>query len=282
MVGFLLAGLALSVADFISTPLPKAGAELGVTLLLFTIGLKLKVKNLLKPEVWGAGLLHMGLSVTILGFALFCLGFFAGLDFNTALIVGFALSFSSTVFAVKILEESGRMNSLNGRTAIGVLIIQDIIAVVYALLLIGLLPVIRRVFLRVMSRVGHGELLVLLGLDFDMETVVRLQADGRNIVRADVTDLDFWRRMPAIQGTTVKLVVLAMGNLEAMLLTTRILKEKGFQGKVAAMAHYDDEVEALHDSGVDTAYNIFGEAGVGLATHVCESLETFCVVDGRP
>jgi len=32
----------------------------------------------------------------------------------------------------------------------------------------------------------------VLGLDFDMETVARLQAAGRNIVRADVTDPDFW------------------------------------------------------------------------------------------
>jgi hypothetical protein len=44
---------------------------------------------------------------------------------------------------------------------------------------------------------------------------------------------------------------------------------------LAAVARYDDEVAALHAAGVDTAFNIFDEAGAGLAAHVCETLETF-------
>ena len=181
LVGFLLAGLSLSVFGFESTPALKTASDVGVTLLLFTIGLKLKVKNLLKPEVWGAGTLHMGLTVAVFGFALFCLGYsglraFLDIDLKTALLLAFALSFSSTVFAVKILDESNRMNSLNGRTAIGVLIIQDIVAVVYltlstgklpspwALLVFALLPVARMVLMPMLSRVGHGEMMVLMGM----------------------------------------------------------------------------------------------------------------------
>ena len=87
----------------------------------------------------------MGLTVSVLGFSLFCLGysglrFFTEMDLHTALLVAFALSFSSTVFAVKILDESGRMNSLNGRTAIGILIIQDIVAVLYLTVSTGKMP----------------------------------------------------------------------------------------------------------------------------------------------
>ncbi|MEA1947413.1 MAG: cation:proton antiporter, partial [Thermodesulfobacteriota bacterium] len=181
LVGFLLAGLGLSAFGFAATPLLKTGSDVGVTLLLFTIGLKLKIKNLIKPEVWAAGTLHIGLTVAVFGFALFCLGFsglrfFLEIDLSTALLMAFALSFSSTVFAVKILDESGRMNSLNGRTAIGILIIQDIVAVIYltvstgkvpsvwALLVIALLPIARKIFLLMLNRVGHGELMVLFGL----------------------------------------------------------------------------------------------------------------------
>lgn len=181
LVGFLLAGLVLSAFGFTATPLLKTGAEVGVTLLLFTIGLKLKIKNLTKPEVWAGGILHIGLTVAVLGFTIFCLcfsglRFFLEIDLSTALLLAFSLSFSSTVFAVKILDESGRMDSLNGRTAIGILIIQDIVAVIYltvstgklpsvwALLVIALLPIARKLFQLMLSRVGHGELMVLLGL----------------------------------------------------------------------------------------------------------------------
>ncbi|BCS96343.1 potassium transporter Kef [Desulfoluna limicola] len=181
MVGFLLAGLCLNAFGFTSTPLLQAASDVGVTLLLFTIGLKLRIKNLLKPEVWAGASLHMGITVAVIGFALFCFGytglrFFMEIDPKTALLLGFALSFSSTVFAVKILDESGRMDSLNGRTAIGVLVIQDIVAVIYltlatgklpspmALLVIALLPVAMKVFQMMLTRVGHGELMVLFGL----------------------------------------------------------------------------------------------------------------------
>jgi predicted Kef-type K+ transport protein len=181
LVGFLLAGLILSSFGFQAPAMLSVISDAGVTLLLFTIGLKLKIKNLLRPEVWGGAAVHMVLTVALVGFFIFCLGytglqFFLDMDASTALLLGFALSFSSTVFAVKILDESGRMNSLNGRTAIGVLIVQDIVAVAYltfstgklpsvwALLVIGLLPLARIIFQGILTRVGHGEMLVLFGL----------------------------------------------------------------------------------------------------------------------
>ena len=89
-----------------------------------------------------------------------------------------------------------------------------------------------------------------------------------------MTDPDFWRQLPASQGI-VKLVVLALSNLDAMLYAAGKLKEIGYRGDIAAVARYDDEVESLREAGVNTAFNIYGEAGAGLAAHVCESLETF-------
>ncbi len=89
--------------------------------------------------------------------------------------MGFALSFSSTVLVVKILDELGATGSLHGRVAIGVLVVQDIAAVIFialsvgklpspwALALIALLP-LRRVLFAMLDRVGHGELLILFGI----------------------------------------------------------------------------------------------------------------------
>jgi hypothetical protein len=99
----------------------------------------------------------------------------SGIGVDTALVLGFALSFSSTVFAVKVLEEKGEMGSLYGTIAIGILIMQDLAAVVFlavsagkvptpwALLLLLLIPA-RAVLFRLLEHAGHGELLLLFGL----------------------------------------------------------------------------------------------------------------------
>ncbi len=180
MIGFLAAGFALSAFDVEGGELVTQVADLGVTLLLFSIGLKLKVGTLLKPEVWAGASVHMLLTVAVFGLAVFVLaaagvGIFAGLDLATSALVAFALSFSSTVFAVKVLDQKGEMASLHGRVAIGILIIQDIIAVVFITLSTGKVPSIwalalfgllfaRPVLYYLMDRCDHGELVPLFGL----------------------------------------------------------------------------------------------------------------------
>lgn len=181
LVGFLVAGFLLNAMGFTASEDIKNIGDLGVTLLLFTIGLKLKIKQLLRPEIWAAGSIHMALTVLFFGlvvqlFTYTGLHFFVELSVETSLLIGFALSFSSTVFAVKIMEESGLAKSLNGRIAIGVLIIQDILAVLFitfstgktptlwALLIIALLPVARWLFRYILDHTGHGELQVLFGM----------------------------------------------------------------------------------------------------------------------
>ena len=179
LMGFLAAGFALGGLGMQNTPLLQQIADLGVTLLLFTIGLKLHVKDLAAPVVWLTAGVHMlvtcgvvALSIAALGLA--GLSVFADISVSTALLIGFALSFSSTVFAVKVFEARGEMGAIHGRIAIGLLIVQDIFAVVFiaasagkvpsvwALLLLGLIP-LRPLLLRVLESVGHGELLILMG-----------------------------------------------------------------------------------------------------------------------
>jgi len=501
LVGYLVAGFVLSTQGYTSGPAIQGIADVGVTILLFTIGLKLKIKSLFKPEVWAGASLHMLITIIIFGGGLMLLtasglSFFSDLDIYTATLVAFALSFSSTVFAVKILEESGRSSSLNGRTAIGVLIIQDIFAVlfltfstgkiptVWALVILGALPVARWLFMRILDRIGHGELQVMfgfflafvagayafdvvglkadlgalimgmllapharakdlakslynikdfllvgffleiglaglpsmqtlgaslifvlagpikvalffilftrfklkartsfitslnlanysefglivgglavangwlerdwllaiavalsisfvlasplnkmadilfdkmrdvlkkfetkdrhsdeepyepgtwqigvigmgrvgvgaydyftekfgpvvVGIDFNAKAVDKNLEEGRQTALADVTDPDFWRKLPETKAG-MKLLVLTMPNLKSQLYVVEKLKERGYEGEIAAMAQFDDEVETLRKAGVNTSFNVFGEAGIGLASHVCKTLD---------
>jgi predicted Kef-type K+ transport protein len=179
LVGFLAAGFFFGAMGAKNTPLLSELADLGVTLLLFTIGLKLRVNSLLKPEIWGVATIHMLITVIVFSAILLGLGsigmsLFAQLDLQTAAIVAFSLSFSSTVFVVKALEASGETGSRCGRIAIGILIIQDIAAVVFlaasggklpslwAFSLLGLL-LLRKPILALLKNSGHGELQVLIG-----------------------------------------------------------------------------------------------------------------------
>ena len=100
---------------------------------------------------------------------------FLELDLKSSAMIAFALSFSSTVFVVKVLEEKGEINSLHGRIAIGILVMQDLAAVIFlaassgklptywALLLFLLIPM-RPLFHYLLKKTGHGELLILYAL----------------------------------------------------------------------------------------------------------------------
>jgi len=180
LVGFLMAGFVLNAMGIEGGPMLENVADMGVTLLLFSIGLKLRIKSLLKPEVWAGASIHMAITVLLFGAAMYGLTIagltiFGPLDFQLALLVAFALSFSSTVFAVKVLEERGEMTSFHGRVAIGILIVQDLLAVVFLTASTGKLPspwsllavpalfLIRPVLKHLMDRSGHGELMILCG-----------------------------------------------------------------------------------------------------------------------
>ncbi|WP_350431916.1 cation:proton antiporter family protein [Shewanella sp. H8] len=182
LIGYLAAGFVLFTLGIEDTSLPilQQLADLGVTLLLFSIGLKLDLKSLFKAEVWAGSSLHLIGSILFFVPILKLLGFLGieqldGFSFNQLMLISFALSFSSTVFAVKVLEDSGDMQSLYGRVAVGILIMQDIFAVVFLTISKGnipsvwafgllLLPLARPLIYKIFDRVGHGEMLVLFGL----------------------------------------------------------------------------------------------------------------------
>ena len=178
LVGFLCAGFVLNLIGFEANQFLEELAEVGILLLLFSIGLKVQVRRLFEPQVWGTASLHMVITTLVFSLVVMVLSwlgisYFSGVNGSTAVLLAFALSFSSTVFAVKILEEKEEMTSKPGRIAIGILIMQDLFAVIFitfstgklpspwALLLV-LLVFARKPLNRLLDLSGHGELLVLL------------------------------------------------------------------------------------------------------------------------
>lgn len=499
LVGYLLAGFGLYAGGHSLTPTLEELADMGVTLLLFTIGLKLRLGSLLMPQIWAVASLHMLAAVLltavfVLGLGVAGVTLFAGMDMGTAALVAFALSFSSTVFAVKVLEEKGEVYALYGRIAVGILIMQDIAAVVFlavsagkiptvwSLALLVLLVPLKPLLQQMLERSGHGELQILfgltlalggaqlfelvgikgdlgalvlgvllaghpraselarqllgfkdlflvgfflsiglsgpvsleaagvalllvlllplktllyfllmsafrlrlrtsmlaslslanysefglivgaicvangwvqaellitiaialslsfilaaplnvmsyqfyvhsrrwlsgferaqripdeefiepgetqvmvfgmgrvgsgvydtmlqrlgdrvLGVDMDQDTVSSQQAHGRRVIRGSATDPDFWERL-RLDLQSVDLVLLAMPNIQENLTAVHQLQDVGYRGKVAAIAKYPDELEALRHAGVHAAFNLYAEAGAGFAEHVCTQL----------
>lgn len=500
LVGYLAAGFILNYMGAESGEFIETVADLGVTLLLFTIGLKLKLRNLIRREVYGTTLIHMTL-ITLLFTGILVLaglsnaGLFAGFTIKQAVLIAFALSFSSTVFAVKILDDRGESTSLHGTTAIAVLIIQDLVAVVFLVataeqlpsLWVFVLPVIlfliRPLIFYAYRQIGHGELLILfgfflalvpgaelfkqvglkpdlgalvmgmivsghakskemagllmhfkdffligfflsiglsvmptmdmflislfiailinikviayflvftrfglraltayftslslanysefglivasvatasgwlsndwlgiialslsisfiissplnsyshsifnrirsfltrfevksrllydrtidigdaeilvfgmgllgisvydrmskkygqsvLGLDYDSDKVKYLNESGRNVIKDDATDIEFWERVYHMQDRKeqVKLIALCMDDHKSNLFAMKKLKSINYTGRIVSTARHDDDMEELKKLGIDSVYNLYTEAGIGLADHVC-------------
>ncbi len=194
LVGYLGAGFVLHELGVQGGAVLQQVADVGVILLLFTIGLKLSIRELIRPEVCVVGVAEIllasaGFSAIVWILAYAQIGPFAGLDPRAALLLGLALSFSSTVFAVKVLEDRGAGLSRHGRLAIGVLVLQDIVAVAvlaataqdwpsaWALLLLLLVPA-RPLLREIMNRSGHGELLLLFGVAAALVTSTLFESTG--------------------------------------------------------------------------------------------------------
>lgn len=129
ILAYLLSGLLLSffkVGGQLSSQLELL-SRLGISFLLFTAGLQM---NWAEIKRIGLAVLRVGfwqvILTTLLGFGLsLALGF----SKETAVILGLAFSFSSTIAVVKILADKGELLSLVGRSALGILLWQDLVAV---------------------------------------------------------------------------------------------------------------------------------------------------------
>ena len=111
-------------------------AEIGVILLLFTIGIEFSLTNLMKIKraVILGGSLQVGLTILLV----FGIAAFFGYGLSRAVFFGFLVALSSTAIVMKIMQQRAEMTTHHGRTALGILIYQDI-AIVPMMLLIPIL-----------------------------------------------------------------------------------------------------------------------------------------------
>lgn len=109
-------------------------SEIGVSLLLFIVGIHLSPRE--ARQVGGVSIL-VGLAQVVLTTAIGTgIAMLLGLSLVPALYLGVGLSFSSTIIVLKLLSDRGETDTLHGRLAIGVLLTQDLIAII-ALLVVS-------------------------------------------------------------------------------------------------------------------------------------------------
>ena len=197
-IGYLAAGFILHFLGYQADSMVTALADIGITLMLFTIGLKLNIKDLLKKEVWLGSLSHTLLwliiaVVLVKAVALIAIPFISGLDITTSALIVFALSFSSTVCVVKLMEDHGEMRTRHGKLAIGILVMQDVVAVIFLVLATGKIPSpwaaalillipLKPIINKAISKSGHGELIPLMGFfvafgAYELFELVKIKGD---------------------------------------------------------------------------------------------------------
>ena len=130
LIGYLLTGIIAgpyALALIQSHKEIELMAEIGIILLLFSIGLEFSLNHLLKIRkivFWG-GLLQLSTTTAITMLIVHSFD----LSWNVALFIGLITALSSTAVVFKLLQDRSELTSNYGRTVLGILIFQDIILV---------------------------------------------------------------------------------------------------------------------------------------------------------
>ena len=138
ILAYMATGLVLGPATHLLHPDANLEliSEVGIALLLFLVGLELSLQKIrdVGRVALVAGVGQIGLTLG-LGWALaLALGFTGA----TAVLVALAMTFSSTVVVVKLLESRSALDATYGRIAVGILLVQDVAVVIALTLLAGL------------------------------------------------------------------------------------------------------------------------------------------------
>lgn len=148
-------------------------AEFGIVFLLFAIGLEFSLSQMIamRKQVFGLGTAQ----VLTTGSVVYLIGWLAGLDTNTNIVIAGAFALSSTAIVIKQLTEQSEIHSRHGRATVGILIFQDIMAIPLLILIPAL----------AMSQGGENELAITLGISFlkGILVVVIMHLIGRYLLR---------------------------------------------------------------------------------------------------
>jgi len=221
VLGFLIAGIAVGPGGFGHlaetwpifsyaaitdvTRLQTLG-DLGVLFLLFTIGLELSLARLA-----AIGRLMVSVGGLQVGFAtlvVFGLAALAGFEFDDSLVLGMALSLSSTAIVTQSLVERKRLGSAAGRTTLGVLILQDL-TVVPIVIVVGILGAAG-------ATAGASVALALFqGIGIAVAVVIAVLALGRFLIRPLMQLAGATGNRTLLIAITL-LIIVAAGGLTAM------------------------------------------------------------------
>lgn len=139
ILGYILAGVIASTFNLIQHQTGETVSvfgEIGVTLLLFLVGMELSWPKL---KIVGKAAVSTGIGqivFTTMGGILLAL--VLGFEWLTSVYIAIALTFSSTIIIVKLLSEKNDLHSLHGRIAVGMLLVQDFAAILILVLLSSL------------------------------------------------------------------------------------------------------------------------------------------------
>lgn len=136
IVAFIAVGILLGPAGLdigITKEQMHLFAHMGISILLFLVGLKLDVKLI---KSMGPVALATGLGQVLFTSAFgFCIALALGFSVIGSVYIAVALTFSSTIIIVKLLSDKKEIDSLHGRIAVGFLIVQDIVVVIALIIL---------------------------------------------------------------------------------------------------------------------------------------------------
>src|SRR6185436_2887237 len=136
IVGYILAGVLIGphTPGFIGDPhIAQQLAEVGVILLMFGVGLHFHLKDLLAvksvaiPGAIGQSLVATGVAMLVFHWL--------GLPLKSGAVIGMAMAVASTVVLMRVLMDAGVINTTQGHTAVGWLIVEDIFTVVLLVLI---------------------------------------------------------------------------------------------------------------------------------------------------
>ncbi|MBM4135524.1 MAG: hypothetical protein FJ241_01675 [Nitrospira sp.] len=164
LVGFLVAGVIIGpygIGIVKDTRSIEMLAEIGVILLLFTIGIEFSMAKLvrIKKAVIGSGGVQVFLTIVLSAIA----AYFAIKNINQSVFFGFLIALSSTAIVLKSLAEKGEIDSPHGRIMVGILIFQDL-CVVPLMLLIPALSGESINIMDVLIKMGRAALIIAVVL----------------------------------------------------------------------------------------------------------------------
>lgn len=232
LVGFLIAGILIgpSATGLIrSTETADVLAEIGVVLLLFTIGVDFAVSEMSRLRRFA--LVGGGLQVaSTIGLAL-AAGKLAGLPTVEALVVGFLVSLSSTAIALKVLGDRIEMNAPHGQAALGILLFQDLCVLPMMLLL----PVLSRpeeISLTSIARVLGTGLLAIVVVFYAARFI--LPAIFRVILRLRIRELFIATVVVVCLGTAWLVSVFGVSLAIGAFLAGLVISESEYSHQVVA------------------------------------------------